>query len=699
MAESFAIIGAGAIGGLLGAHLVRAGHPVLFVDVNAEHVAAIKRKGLTIEGSRGRFSVTAEAVTPDQLRRPLARAIMAVKTPHTRTALDTLVPFLAADGFVVAMQNGLGALEVAERVGGARTIAAAFTFGGFYKEPGAVVFSSPGSFRIGRLGAEQDPRLESLRDAFSALQPVEITDNILGFIWTKIAIGAVYFATALVDADVCIQLDRPPVRRLFARIAGEIADIAEAEGVRLEALDGFHAAVFADGGRDRAGVEANWQSQRAYWRGQVQQRTGIWRDLAVHKRKTEAVSLLGPVIARARARQLAAPLLERLVGLITEVEAGRRQGWELLEELGAKSDGGAGRVTDVPARMRAAIYRRTGPAAEVLEFVDMDVPRCKRGEVLVAVAVSAVNPHDTKLRAGWLKARENIAVVPHGDGAGRICAVGESVDPKRIGERVWFFGAGHRSGATGSAAQFATIDASDAIPLPERTDYAIGACLGIPAVTAHRALFWDGPIAGQVILIAGGAGAVAGYAIQMAKAAGATVIATASTLDKTAHAIGFGADHTINYRDGDAAAQILALTRGEGVDRIVEVDFGANVRFNAEIIKPGGIIASYSSTREPNPTLPYYEYSAKAATIHFVRDAAIPPAAREAAIADITAALERGSLKHPAVTRFPFERIAAAHERQESGANIGKILVDVADMDVPTARNLPPSNPSSPIAQ
>jgi NADPH2:quinone reductase len=185
----------------------------------------------------------------------------------------------------------------------------------------------------------------------------------------------------------------------------------------------------------------------------------------------------------------------------------------------------------------------------------------------------------------------------------------------------------------------------------------------------------------------------------MAKAAGAKVIATASTVDKAAHANGLGADHTINYRDGDAAAQVLALTREAGVDRIIEVDFGANVRLDGEIIKPGGVIVSYSSTRQPNPVLPYYEYSAKAATIHFVRDAAIPLAARTAAIADITAALKRGSLKNPIITRFPFEKIAAAHEWQEAGANIGKILVDVSDIDAPTARSLPRPNQPPPIAQ
>lgn len=334
MADPFVIVGAGAIGGTLGAHLVRGGHSVLFVDANREHVAAINEKGLTIEGDYSAFTVPARAIAPEELEGSLRRTLISVKTGHSRDALKLVGPLVADDGFVVAMQNGLGALDIAERFDRSRMVAAAFTFGGFYKQPGVIVFSSPASFRIGNLDGARDARLEELQAAFATLQPVEISDNILGFIWAKLVLGAIYFATALVDADVCDQLERPEIRSLFVAVAGEVADAAEAEGVSLETFDGFNAAAFAAGGRDPAGIEASWQGQREYWRGHAQQRTGIWRDLAVHKRKTEAQGLLSPVAARAQANGIATPALDRLLELIADVEEGRaRQGWSLLDRL------------------------------------------------------------------------------------------------------------------------------------------------------------------------------------------------------------------------------------------------------------------------------------------------------------------------------------------------------------------------------
>ena len=334
MADPFVIVGAGAIGGTLGAHLVRAGHPVLFVDANRDHVAAINENGLKIEGNYSAFTIPAKAITPDELKGPLRRVLISVKTRHSRDAQDLACPLLAEDGFIVAMQNGLGVLDIAGHVGASQTVAAAFTFGGFYKEPGVIVFSSPASFRIGNLDGSRDARLEEVQTAFSALQPVEISDNIMGFAWAKLVLGAVYFATALVDEDVCKQLDRAELRSLFAAVAGEVADTAVAEGVRLETLDGFRAAAFAGGGHDKAGIEASWQGQRDYWNGHAQQRTGIWRDLAVHKRKTEAEGQLAPVVARARAKGIATPLLDQLLVLIANVEERRaRQSWSLLDRL------------------------------------------------------------------------------------------------------------------------------------------------------------------------------------------------------------------------------------------------------------------------------------------------------------------------------------------------------------------------------
>ncbi len=338
-------------------------------------------------------------------------------------------------------------------------------------------------------------------------------------------------------------------------------------------------------------------------------------------------------------------------------------------------------MSRLPQRMRAARYTRTGPASDVLELVDLDLPTPRADEVLVAVAVSAVNPHDTKLRAGWREARDGIDIVPHGDGAGRIVAAGADVAPGRVGERVWFFGAGNRPGSAGSAAQFTALPSANAINLPANTDYASGACLGIPALTAHRAVFWDGPVEGQTILVSGGAGAVGGYAIQFAKFAGATVIATISSREKADHARRRGADHTIDYRTETAASRIVEAAGGVGVDRIVEVDFGANVKLNPKLLRSGGIIAAYSSTREPFPVLSYYDYGAKSATIHFVRDADIPVSARQAGIDLITECIRSGRLIHAIDSRFPLAEIQAAHERQETGRHIGKVLVDIGDVD------------------
>ena len=337
MAAPFVIVGAGAIGGTLGAHLIRAGHPVMLVDSNQPHVEAINRNGLRIDGHAS-FTVPARAITPDRLESGIRRALIAVKARHSADALELVAPRLAEDGFVVAMQNGLGAFDVADRIGPARTVAASFTFGGYYTAPGEIFFSSPASFRIGNLDGSSDARLEDLRQAFSALQPVEVTGNISGYVWAKLVLGAVYFVTALVDADVGEQLGSPEAQSLFAAAASEVADTAAAEGVRLETVDGFKAWAFAGGG-NREGIAASWRAQCDYWTGHLQQRTGIWRDLAVHKRKTEAEGLLGPVVARARRRGVPTPVLGRLLEIYQQVEAGRAElGWHLHEALREQSE-------------------------------------------------------------------------------------------------------------------------------------------------------------------------------------------------------------------------------------------------------------------------------------------------------------------------------------------------------------------------
>lgn len=326
--------------------------------------------------------------------------------------------------------------------------------------------------------------------------------------------------------------------------------------------------------------------------------------------------------------------------------------------------------------MHAVWYERCGPAAEVLQLGDLPRPEPGPGEVLVRVAWSGVNPHDTKKRSGWTGgAPPSSRIVPHSDGAGIIEAVGAGVPESRIGERVWIM---H---APGAAAEFTTVHADHAVALPSGVSLAVGACLGVPFMTAHDAVLRDGPVTGQTILVQGGAGAVAGYAIQLAAKGGARVIATVSSPEKAAHAQSLGAEATIDYRREDVAAAVMALTEGRGVDRIVEVDFGANLPIDQAIIRPHGVIASYSSTRVREPAFPYYALAPKAVTIHVVQGMLLRHGRAEAGKRAATELLTAGALQHPIAARFPLERTAEAHALQESGTAIGKILVASGSID------------------
>src|SRR5262245_6853247 len=263
--------------------------------------------------------------------------------------------------------------------------------------------------------------------------------------------------------------------------------------------------------------------------------------------------------------------------------------------------------------MRAAWYERTGAAADVLKIGDLPVPEPGPGEVRVRVVASGLNPTDVKarVRPGSMPGPR---VIPHQDGAGVIDKVGPGVPAGRVGERVWLYIVQWQR-EWGTAAEFTVVPARLAVTLPANTTFAEGACLGIPAVTAHRCLFADGPIGGLTVLVTGGAGAVGNYAVQLAKWAGATVIATVSSAEKAAVAVAAGADHTVNYRTDDAAAEILRLTGGAGVDRIVDVDFGGNVAVSARVIKTNGVVASYASMGDPEPKLPFYALMAKNAAV------------------------------------------------------------------------------------
>ena len=320
--------------------------------------------------------------------------------------------------------------------------------------------------------------------------------------------------------------------------------------------------------------------------------------------------------------------------------------------------------------MRAASYDRYGPATEVLEVRDVERPAPGPGEVLVKVAVSGVNPTDWKSRSGATPRPIDGFQIPHHDGAGVIEAVGDGVDPARAGQRVWLWlaAAGRR---WGTAAEWTVVPADQAVPLPAGASLELGASLGVPAMTAHWCVFADGPVTGKTVLVAGGAGAVGHFAIELAARAGARVIATASGPEKAELARRAGAAHVVNYRDADAAGQIRAAA-GQ-TDRVIEVALGANLALDLAVAKPGSMIVTYAA--EPaDPVLPVRACMTANVTLRFILLYGVPrPALRQAA-ADITAALTEGALTELPVHRFGLPDIAAAHEAVEAGA-LGKVLV------------------------
>ncbi|GAB3974601.1 NADPH:quinone reductase [Actinoallomurus acanthiterrae] len=268
--------------------------------------------------------------------------------------------------------------------------------------------------------------------------------------------------------------------------------------------------------------------------------------------------------------------------------------------------------------MRAAWYDRNGAARDVLTVAELPDPEPGPGEVRVRVAAAGVNPADVKRRSG-VGGRTMTAprVIPGDDGAGTIDKAGPGVPADRVGRRVWVYAAGQHS-PFGTSAEYVVVPDAQAVELPDAVPFEAGACLGVPALTAHRCLLADGPVDGATVLVTGGAGSVGHYAIQLAKNHGATVLATASTGEKQRAAMAAGADHVVDYRRTDAAEAILELTGGRGVDRVVDVAFGANLPLTSATVATNGTIAGYASDAVPEPTLPFYPLMRRGIVVRMV---------------------------------------------------------------------------------
>jgi NADPH:quinone reductase len=323
--------------------------------------------------------------------------------------------------------------------------------------------------------------------------------------------------------------------------------------------------------------------------------------------------------------------------------------------------------------MRAALYDRTGPAREVLRVAEIGRPEPGPGEVRVRVSLSGINPTDWKARAGAVPRPIDDFQIPHQDGAGVIDAVGTGVSPDRVGQQVWLYmaAAGRR---WGTAAEWTVVPERHAVALPDGVPAEVAVALGVPAMTAHRCLFSDGPIAGQTVLVAGGAGAVGHFAIELAKHAGARVVSTVSGPEKAELAAKAGADHVVNYRDADAADQIRAFA--PVVDRVIELALGANLQLDLAVLRPHGRIVNYAADGD-DPVLPVRACMSANVTLEFMLLYGVPQAALEQAILDITMALADGALTALPVTRFGLDDVAAAHEAVEAGTP-GKVVLDLA---------------------
>ena len=325
--------------------------------------------------------------------------------------------------------------------------------------------------------------------------------------------------------------------------------------------------------------------------------------------------------------------------------------------------------------MKAISFSEFGPAHQVLKASEWPTPNPGPGEVLVKLHATGVNPSDVKKRAGGFpNLLDDGPVIPHSDGAGVIEGVGSGVPTARVGERVFVYQAQYAR-LHGTAAEYVAIDALRAPTLPGNTALDVGACVGIPMLTAHRCVFADGDVADQWVLITGGAGRVGHYAIQLAQRAGARVIATASNEADALACREAGAEHVVNHREAGWGRQVLEHSGGFQMDRAIDVEFGANLPELLDCLRTGATIATYSSTVVPEPSLPFRTMMFMDLTVRMVIVYAMPETAKARAVADIQALLAEGGLRHRIAQTLPFAEMARAHEIIEDGSVRGCVVV------------------------
>jgi len=321
--EDLVIWGAGAIGGTIGAALARAGQDPLLIDAAEDHVAAMNSRGLKITGPHEDYATPVRAMTPAQVRGPLRRVMLAVKSQHTSAAAHMIAPLLTPDATVLSLQNGLNGEAIAAEFGAERVLLALVDFASDYHEPGVIHYGGRGSVYVGEANGEITPRVQDYVAILKHFdERIEASDNVLGLLWGKIAYGGLLTATALTNDTMADVLGDPRWRGVMGKIGREIVLAAKAAGVTPVGVDGFDAEAFGRG--DEAKVAASCDAMAEHYRHSAKTRSGIWRDLAVRKRKTEVRPLLAPVIAAGRKSGVATVVTEQLGAMIAEMEEGKR---------------------------------------------------------------------------------------------------------------------------------------------------------------------------------------------------------------------------------------------------------------------------------------------------------------------------------------------------------------------------------------
>ncbi len=317
------IWGAGAIGGILGAYLARAGHAVHMVDIVDDHVRVMRDRGLVIEGPVEEFTQRLPASTPAELEGRYERVILAVKAHHTEDALDMMVPHLAPGGFVVSAQNGLNEIAIAERIGAQNTVGCFVNYGADWLEPGRILFGNRAAVAVGELDGRITDRTRDLHALLRIVEPdAVLTDNIWGYLWGKLGYGALLFATALTPLSMADAMAQPDHRVVYQALGGEVMRLAAAQGIRPLGFNGFDPDAFR--AADPAGMAASLDAMVDHNRHTAKTHSGIWRDLAVRKRRTEVDAQVGLLVDLGRKHGVATPTLARMVELIHDIEEGRR---------------------------------------------------------------------------------------------------------------------------------------------------------------------------------------------------------------------------------------------------------------------------------------------------------------------------------------------------------------------------------------